>query len=88
MVQRYNTNRLRGQTLSAYSRMKLRDWTEKWLTEYMVNLIRPETIANYRRESELHIYPYIGDYPISKITTIQIQRMYNDLRENGRKSCI
>ena len=58
--------------------MKLRDWTEKWLTEYMVNLIRPETIANYRRESELHIYPYIGDYPISKITTIQIQRMYND----------
>lgn len=34
------------------------------------------------------IYPYIGDYPISKITTIQIQRMYNDLRENGRKSCI
>lgn len=79
---------LRGQTLSADSRMKLRDWTEKWLTEYMVNLIRPETIANYRRESELHIYPYLGDYPISKITTVQIQRMYNDLRENGRKRCV
>ena len=79
---------IRGQTLSADSRMKLRDWAEKWLTEYMVNLIRPETIANYRRESELHIYPYLGDYPISKITTVQIQRMYNDLRENGRKRCV
>ena len=79
---------LRGVTLSADSRMKLRDWTEKWLNEYMVHLIRPQTLDNYRRECELHIFPYIGDYQISKITTFQIQRMYNDLRENGRCKCI
>lgn len=78
--------RLRGMTLSQDSRMKLRDWTEKWLNEYMVHLIRPQTVANYRRECELHIYPYLGDCQISKITTIQIQRMYNDLKENGRRS--
>lgn len=47
---------LQGQTLSPASRMKLRDWTEKWLNEYMVHLVRPETISNYRRECELHIY--------------------------------
>ena len=29
---------LQGQTLSPASRMKLRDWTEKWLNEYMVHL--------------------------------------------------
>ena len=47
------------------------------------------TTRIYTMESgEVHIYPYLGDYPISKITTVQIQRMYNDLRENGRKSCV
>lgn len=79
---------LRGMTLSSDSRMKFRDWTEKWLNEYMVYRIRPTTIDGYRRKCELHIYPYLGDCQISKITTMQIQRMYNDLRENGRQQHI
>lgn len=77
-----------GQTLSPASRMKLRDWTEKWLNEYMVHLVRPETISNYRRECELHIYPYLGDCQVSKISTVRIQRMYNDLRESGRRHLV
>ena len=76
---------LRGTTLSADSRMKLRDWAEQWLNEYMVHVIRPQTISRYRGLLQLHVYPYLGDYQISKITTIQIQRMYNDLKENGRR---
>lgn len=79
---------LRGMTLSSDSRMIFRDWTEKWLNEYMVYRIRPTTIDGYRRKCELHIYPYLGDCQISKITTMQIQRMYNDLRENGRQQHI
>lgn len=79
---------IRGKTLSSDSRMKFRAWAEKWLNEYMVHLVRPQTILGYRRNCELHIYPYLGDCQISKITTIQIQRMYNDLRENGRRICI
>ena len=79
---------LRGKTLSSDSRMKFRAWAEKWLNEYMVHLVRPQTILWYRRNCELHIYPYFGDCQISKITTIQIQRMYNDLRENGRRDHI
>lgn len=79
---------LRGKTLSSDSRMKFRAWSEKWLYEYMVHLVRPQTILGYRRNCELHIYPYLGDCQISKISTIQIQRMYNDLRENGRRICI
>ena len=76
---------LRGTTLSADSRMKLRDWAEQWLNEYMVHVIRPQTISRYRGLLQLHVYPYLGDYQISKITTIQIQRMYNDLKKHGRR---
>lgn len=39
---------LHGMTLSADSRMKLKDWSERWLTEYMVHVIRPKTISRYR----------------------------------------
>ena len=76
---------LHGMTLSADSRMKLKDWSERWLNEYMVHVIRPKTISRYRGMLQLHVYPYLGDYRISKITTIQVQRMYNDLKENGRR---
>ena len=76
---------LRGICLSSDSRMKLKDWGEKWLNEHMVHLIRPSTLKRYRRQCEIHIYPYLGDCQISKITTKQIQRMYNDLKENGRQ---
>ena len=44
---------LRGKTLSSDSRMKLCDWTERWLNEYMVHLIRPATLEGYRRSCEL-----------------------------------
>ena len=76
---------LHGMTLSADSRMKLKDWSERWLNEYMVHVIRPKTISRYRGMLQLHVYPYLGDYRISKITTIQVQRMYTDLKENGRR---
>lgn len=75
---------LRGMTLSADSRMKLREWTENWLKQYMVHRIRPTTLVAYQRKCEMYIYPYLGDYQISRITTFQIQRMYNDLREHGK----
>ena len=77
---------LHGMTLSTDSRMKLKDWSERWLNEYMVHVIRPNTISRYRGLLQLHVYPYLGEYQISKITTIQIQRMYNDLKENGRRT--
>ena len=39
---------IRGKTLSSDSRMKFRAWAEKWLNEYMVHLVRPQTILGYR----------------------------------------
>lgn len=37
---------LHGMTLSADSRMKLKDWSERWLNDYMVHVIRPKTISH------------------------------------------
>ena len=70
--------------LSEESAMTLAEWLEKWLTEYKVNTIRASTIERYSRDIENHVIPCLGYKKISFITTNDIQKMYVDIKENGR----
>ena len=40
--------------------------------------------AYYTNNIENHIIPGIGSIPLDKLTTIQIQRFYNNLQKTGR----
>ena len=40
--------------------------------------------AYYTNYIENHIIPGIGSVPLDKLTTIQIQRFYNNLQKTGR----
>ena len=71
--------------LSEESRMTLRQWFEVWLNDYMVNSIRPSTLAGYRRMAEEYINPILGDKPVYLITQMDIQKMYARLKKHGRK---
>ena len=53
-------------------------------TVYAEPRIRPNTKAYYANYIENHIIPEIGDVPLAKLTTIQIQRFYNNLQKAGR----
>ena len=74
----------RGVELSEDSSMTLAEWLEKWLTEYKVNTIRESTLERYRKDIENHVIPRLGYKKISFITTSDIQKMYVDIKENGR----
>ena len=74
----------RGVELSEESSMTLAEWLEKWLTEYKVNTIRESTLGWYRKDIENHVIPRLGYKKISFITTNDIQKMYVDIKENGR----
>ena len=76
----------RGVELSEDSSMTLTEWLEKWLTEYKENELRPRTLEKYRRAVECYINPRLGDKKISFITTNDVQKMYVDIKENGRIS--
>ena len=41
-------------------------------------------LMNYYRNIEQHIIPAIGDIPLNKLTTRDLQKLYNDLQSNGR----
>ena len=61
----------------------VREWTNRWLEEYALPTLRKSTIRGYRAMAN-KIFDYVGDKPLSRVTTAEIQRMYNHLRKNGR----
>ena len=58
-------------------------WLRTWFELYAKPHIRPSTM-NYYRNIEQHIIPAIGDIPLNKLTTRDLQKLYNDLQSNGR----
>ena len=59
-------------------------WVRTWYEVYAGPRIRPNTKAYYTNYIENHIIPGIGSIPLDKLTTIQIQRFYNNLQKSGR----
>lgn len=49
-----------------------------WLKEYKINL-RPETKASYEMHIRIHLKPDLGKTHLNKLTTHQIQYLYNKL---------
>ena len=59
-------------------------WLRTWFDLYAKPHIRPSTMNYYHRNIEQHIIPAIGDIPLNKLTTRDLQKLYNDLQSNGR----
>ena len=47
--------------------------------------LRFSTAEYYRRGIELHTIPYIGEVKLNQLTTRQIQNLYRELQQNGRR---
>lgn len=54
------------------------EWLDTWLKEYKINL-RPETKASYEMHIRIHLKPDLGKIRLNKLTTHQIQHLYNKL---------
>ena len=59
-------------------------WLTNWYTLYAMPNVRVSTAEYYRRNIELHVTPRIGDIKLNKLTGRDLQKLYQDLRENGR----
>ena len=78
-------NDYQGVNLTEESEITVREWLDKWLTEYVEFKLRPSTVISYRRLCNV-ISEYIGDKPIKLLTTADCQRMYNRYKKLGRKN--
>ena len=59
-------------------------WIKLWYEVYAEPRLREKTKDYYLNYIDNHIIPELGDVKLDKLTTIQIQKFYNDLQKNGR----
>ncbi len=76
--------KLKGAVLCEDYRMTLGEWLDKWLNEHMAFSIRESTKQGYSRYIE-YIRPHLGHKQVAAITTADVQKMYNKLKESGRQ---
>ena len=62
----------------------LETWLNIWYETYVEPRLREKTKNYYRNYIDNHIIPGLGKIPLEELTTIQIQKFYNDLQKNGR----
>ena len=60
------------------------EWMEVWFEDYAKIKVRPSSHQTYRGYIDNHINPNIGDIPLEKITSLELQKFYKKLLEKGR----
>lgn len=64
------------------SAMKLHDWMETWLNNYLPN-IEATTRTGYKESLKNYIKPYLGNIPLKVLRTDSIQTWINVLNDRG-----
>ncbi len=74
----------RDADLSEDCNMLLSEWLDKWINEYIICYVRPNTLFSYTAMIKNQINPHLGNRPLSALTTQEIQKFYNTIKKNGR----
>lgn len=79
-----NIELFRDVELCEDSRMTLAQWLDCWLDNFASPRLRESTMGGYRMYAEQYIKPRLGGKKMSSITTADIQRLYANLKKEGR----
>lgn len=59
-------------------------WMDVWFENYAKIKVRPSSHQTYQGYIKNHIKPAIGDIPLNKLTSLELQALYKKLLEGGR----
>ena len=62
----------------------VKSWIKLWYEVYAEPRLREKTKDYYLNYIDKHIIPELGNIKLDKLSTIQIQKFYNNLQKNGR----
>ena len=60
------------------------EWMEVWFQDYAKIKVRPSSHQTYQGYIHNHIRPNIGDIPLEKLTSLDLQKLYKKLLTTGR----
>ena len=63
--------------------LMVEQWGREWLDNFKANRVKHSTMDNYDTYFRLHIAPYIGHIKVKDLTTLTVQRLYNQLEKKG-----
>jgi integrase len=66
-------------------KMKLSNWLDTWLKEYVENSVKPNTYRAYKAQVEKHIKPALGATEIQALKPHSIQTFYNQMLAEGQQ---
>ena len=66
--------------------MPFGDWMDFWHETYCKPNARPGTSESYKGFIDLYLRPRLGNIPLNKLTTNDIQQCYTWMKTDGRKS--
>ena len=74
----------KGLDVAKAGQYTLGQWMRVWYENYATIKVRPSSHATYRGIIKNHIDPAIGQIPLTKLTTLDLQKFYRDLLTGGR----
>ena len=74
----------RGLDVARAGEYTVGQWLEVWFNDYAMLKVRPSSHQTYRGYLDHHIKPYIGNIPLTKLSSLDLQRLYKKLLPDGR----
>ena len=74
----------KGVDMARAGKYTLGQWMEVWFENVAQVKVRPSSHATYRGYLDNHIRPNIGDIPLHKLTTLDLQGFYKKMLDGGR----
>lgn len=85
-AERWRTEQLRNRDLGVVispAMDTLNEYLDRWLPQVAQGKVTRKTFAGYQHSLQLYVRPALGNRPLSKITALEIQTAYNDMRTRG-----
>jgi len=76
------SDRSRG-TFVAPHKVTVGEWLDTWLRDYKRPKLRPISYDSYEMLIRIHLKPALGHLPVKDLRPDQVQRLYNQKREEG-----
>lgn len=65
--------------------MKYKDWLDEWLNHYVKTSSKQRTCERYCQTAKVHIIPLLGEYELTELQPMVLQRFVSDLLASGNK---
>jgi Phage integrase, N-terminal SAM-like domain/Arm DNA-binding domain len=70
---------------AAAKTITIREWSERWLAEFVIPKLKPRTASDYKELLTRRILPAVGNLTVAEIDHGHIERLHLDLKSTPRR---